>query len=193
MPGRFRIDFVSSNDYKFREIKLVLMEFNISAIRRKADLKEIQSLDLEDIAREKAFSAHKIVKNSIIVEDAGLFIDALGGFPGPYSSFVQQTIGCKGILTLLRNKLRRKATFKSALVCADRNGKLQTFLGEVSGTISQGLRGDHGFGFDPIFIPDGHQDTYALMLDAEKNRISHRAIATRKFADWFLTRHSNKE
>jgi len=193
MPGRFRIDFVSSNDYKFREIKLVLMEFNISAIRRKADLKEIQSLDLEDIAREKALSAHKIVKNSIIVEDAGLFIDALGGFPGPYSSFVQQTIGCKGILTLLRNKLRRKATFKSALVCADRNGKLQTFLGEVSGTISQGLRGDHGFGFDPIFIPDGHQDTYALMLDAEKNRISHRAIATRKFADWFLTRHSNKE
>ncbi len=193
MPGRFRIDFVSSNDYKFREIKLVLMEFNISAIRRKADLKEIQSLDLEDIAREKAFSAHKIVKNSIIVEDAGLFIDALGGFPGPYSSFVQQTIGCKGILTLLRNKLRRKATFKSALVCADRNGKLQTFLGDVSGTISQGLRGDHGFGFDPIFIPDGHQDTYALMVDAEKNRISHRAIATRKFADWFLTRHSNKE
>ncbi len=193
MPGRFRIDFVSSNDYKFREIKMVLMEFNISAIRRKADLKEIQSLDLEDIAREKAFSAHKIVKNSIIVEDAGLFIDALGGFPGPYSSFVQQTIGCKGILTLLRNKLRRKATFKSALVCADRNGKLQTFLGDVSGTISQGLRGDHGFGFDPIFIPDGHQDTYALMLDAEKNRISHRAIATRKFADWFLTRHSNKE
>jgi len=193
MPGRFRIDFVSSNDYKFREIKMVLMEFNISAIQRKADLKEIQSLDLEDIAREKAFSAHKIVKNSIIVEDAGLFIDALGGFPGPYSSFVQQTIGCKGILTLLRNKLRRKATFKSALVCADRNGKLQTFLGDVSGTISQGLRGDHGFGFDPIFIPDGHQDTYALMLDAEKNRISHRAIATRKFADWFLTRHSNKE
>ena len=193
MPGRFRIDFVSSNDYKFREIKLVLMEFNISAIRRKADLKEIQSLDLEDIAREKAFSAHKIVKNSIIVEDAGLFIDALGGFPGPYSSFVQQTIGCKGILTLLRNKLRRKATFKSALVCADRNGKLQTFLGDVSGTISQGLRGDHGFGFDPIFIPDGHQDTYALMVDAEKNRISHRAIATRKFAEWFLTRHSNKE
>ena len=193
MPGRFRIDFVSSNDYKFREIKLVLMEFNISAIRRKADLKEIQSLDLEDIAREKAFSAHKIVKNSIIVEDAGLFIDALGGFPGRYSSFVQQTIGCKGILTLLRNKLRRKATFKSALVCADRNGKLQTFLGDVSGTISQGLRGDHGFGFDPIFIPDGHQDTYALMVDAEKNRISHRAIATRKFADWFLTRHSNKE
>lgn len=193
MPGRFRIDFVSSNDYKFREIKMVLMEFNISAIQRKADLKEIQSLDLEDIAREKAFSAHKIVKNSIIVEDAGLFIDALGGFPGPYSSFVQQTIGCKGILTLLRNKLRRKATFKSALVCADRNGKLQTFLGDVSGTISQGLRGDHGFGFDPIFIPDGHQDTYALMVDAEKNRISHRAIATRKFADWFLTRHSNKE
>ena len=193
MPGRFRIYFVSSNEHKFREIKLVLMEYNISAIRRKADLKEIQSLDLEDIAREKAFSAHEIVKKSIIVEDAGLFIDALGGFPGPYSSFVQQTIGCEGILTLLRNKLSRKAIFKSALVCADRNGKLLTFLGDVTGTISQDLRGDHGFGFDPIFIPDGHRDTYALMLDAEKNLISHRAIATRKFADWFLTRHSTKE
>ncbi len=193
MPGQFRIDFVSSNDHKFREVKLVLKEYNISAIRRKAEMKEIQSLDLEDIAREKASSAHKIVKNSIIVEDAGLFIDVLGGFPGPYSSFVQQTIGCDGILTLLRNKLNRKATFKSALVCADRNGKLVTFLGAVTGTISQGLRGDHGFGFDPIFTPDGHRDTYALMLDAEKNMISHRAIATRKFADWFLTQQSTMD
>jgi len=193
MPGRFRIVFVSSNDRKFREIKLVLMEYNISAIQRKADLKEIQSLDLEDIAREKALSAYTHVKNSIIVEDAGLFIDALGGFPGPYSSFVQQTIGCEGILTLLRNKPSRKATFKSALVCADRNGKLLTFLGAVTGTISQGLRGDHGFGFDPIFIPNAHRDTYALMLDAEKNLISHRAIATRKFADWFLTRQSTTD
>ena len=193
MPGRFRIVFVSSNDHKFREIKLILREYNISAIQRKADLKEIQSLDLEDIAREKALSAYTHVKNSIIVEDAGLFIDALGGFPGPYSSFVQQTIGCEGILTLLRNKPSRKATFKSALVCADRNGKLLTFLGAITGTISQGLRGDHGFGFDPIFIPDGHRDTYALMLDAEKNLISHRAIATRKFADWFLTRQSTTD
>ena len=165
---------------------MILMEFNISAIRREADIVEIQSLDLEDIAKEKASSAYKTVKNSIIVEDAGLFIDVLGGFPGPYSSFVQQTIGCEGILTLLRNKLNRKAIFKSALVCADHKGKLLSFLGEVTGKIAHDLSGEHGFGFDPIFIPEGHGTTYAKMLDAEKNLISHRAIATRKFAEWFL-------
>lgn len=166
------------------------MEYNISAIRREAVMIEIQSLDLEDIAKEKASSAYKSVKNSIIVEDAGLFIDVLGGFPGPYSSFVQLTIGCEGILTLLRNKSNRKAIFKSALVCADMNGKLHTFLGQITGSVAHDLSGDHGFGFDPIFIPDGHHNTYALMLDAEKNRISHRAIATRKFAEWFLENKS---
>jgi len=162
------------------------MEYNISAIRRRADMKEIQSLALEDIAREKALSAYETVKSSLIVEDAGLFIETLGGFPGPYSSFVQQTIGCEGILTLLRDKSNRQATFKSALVCVDQKGKLLTFLGEVNGTVAQGLKGDHGFGFDPIFIPDGRRNTFALMLDEEKNLISHRAIATRKFAEWFL-------
>ncbi len=166
------------------------MEYDISVIRRAADMVEIQSLELEDIAKEKASSAYKTVKNSIIVEDAGLFIDVLGGFPGPYSSFVQQTIGCEGILTLLRDKLNRKAIFKSALVCADQRGKLLTFLGNVTGNIAHDLSGDHGFGFDPIFIPDGHHNTYAMMLDEEKNLISHRAIATRKFAEWFLRKKS---
>ena len=116
----------------------------------------------------------------MIVEDDGIFIDSLGGFPGPYSSYVHKTIGNKGILNLL--KYNRGAKFVSTITYCDKNG-LESFEGKLDGTISKSQKG-RGWGYDPIFIPKNMQKTFA-QLD-EKNIISHRYKALKKFSNWYL-------
>jgi XTP/dITP diphosphohydrolase len=116
-----------------------------------------------------------------MVEDDGLFIESLNDFPGPYSSFVFDTIGNKGILQLL--KTNRKAKFQSIIAYCEKNNDVMLFKGIVDGKISKKPMGTK-WGYDPIFIPDGQKTTYAQLRD--KNSISHRYIALRKFAMWHL-------
>jgi len=117
------------------------------------------------------------LKEIFFVEDAGLFIRALNGFPGPYSSFVYKTIGIRGILKLLNDVSDRTAFFKSVigLWC---NDHIEIFEGVVEGHITKEPRGAGGFGFDPIFIPKGCKKTFAEMSVDEKNLFSHRAKAS---------------
>ena len=96
--------FISSNNHKYLEAKKILDSFGIQLGFLKSDLEEIQSNSIHDIARKKARNAFFKHKKPLIIEDDGLFIDSLGGFPGPYSSYVFKTIGNKGILDLLKNK-----------------------------------------------------------------------------------------
>lgn len=116
-----------------------------------------------------------------LVEDAALHIDSLGGFPGPYSSYVFGTLGNRGVLKLVGRN--RQARFVSAASYCDGAMRPRTFLAEVLGDISAGEAGA-GWGYDPIFIPRGHPLTYAQMGD--KSRVSHRRAALEKFARWFL-------
>ena len=120
------------------------------------------------------------VKKPLIIEDDGIFIDSLDGFPGPYSSYVFKTIGNEGILNLLKNK--RQAKFVSIITYFD--GKtLESFEGKLDGTISKSQKGK-GWGYDPIFIPKNSSKTFAQMN--EKNNISHRYKALKKFSNWYL-------
>ena len=105
--------FVSSNENKFQETERILSNFGMQINFFKTTLEEIQSNDLNDIAEQKAINAYGIVKKPIIIEDDGLFIDSLNGFPGPYSSYVYDTIGNKGIMNLLENCETRDAKFVS--------------------------------------------------------------------------------
>ncbi|MEM4527201.1 MAG: RdgB/HAM1 family non-canonical purine NTP pyrophosphatase, partial [Nitrososphaerota archaeon] len=147
--------------------------------------REIQSVDLKEVAIESVLYAYNILREPVMVEDAGLFIDALNGFPGPYSSYVYRTIGVKGVLKLLENLQDRKAKFVSIIAFYSPFTNLKTFTGEVEGRISYEARGESGFGFDPIFIPiDGDGRTFAEMNLEEKNKISHRGRSARKFAEW---------
>jgi len=122
------------------------------------------------------------------VEDAGLFIEALNGFPGPYSHYVYQTIGTRGILKLMRNVDQRDSHFRSVVVFCDTDESLKTFRGETPGKIGQEERGSLGFGFDPIFEPlEAPGKTFAEMTLMEKGKYSHRAKALRKFAEWYAS------
>ncbi len=179
--------FVTTNYHKFNEARYTLAKFNIATAMLKIKVSEIQDNNIENIAKTSALIAMQKSHLPIIVEDAGLFIESLNGFPGPYSKYVYDTIGIEGILTLLMNKENRKCYFKSAVVFSNPKGEVKCFLGTVEGTITDKIRGTNGFGFDPIFEPkDKPGKTFGEITIKEKNRISHRSKALKKFAEWYL-------
>jgi XTP/dITP diphosphohydrolase len=178
------ITFASSNQNKYFEVQLILSAQGITVDFSQIHLVELQSDSLEDIAREKAKSAFTKLNKPVIVEDDGLFIDCLGGFPGPYSSFVSKTIGNDGILKLLSGSTKRSGYFCSLI--AFYNGKrLSISEGRVDGRISEKLAGSGGWGYDPIFIPSGTNFSFAE-LAKYKNAYSHRKRALEQFAQWYL-------
>jgi XTP/dITP diphosphohydrolase len=181
------IFFASSNKNKFEEAKNITSKFGLKIKFLKSTLQEIQADDLEEIAMHKAMEAFSICSKPVIVEDDGLFIKSLNGFPGPYSSFVFNTIGNKGILRLVSKP--RDASFRSIIAYCERDGDVHLFSADVEGIIS---KKEHGarWGFDPIFIPQGKNQTYSQLV--EKNQISHRYLALKKFANWYLNKKKSR-
>jgi len=178
--------FVTGNIHKFNEARLFLAKYKVAVAMLKIGAVEIQDDNLESIAKASATDAAKKCGLPIIVEDAGLFIEALNGFPGPYSSYVYRTIGTKGILKLMENTAKRDAYFQSVVAFSGPEEAPKCFQGKVEGKISMEERGSSGFGFDPIFEPEGGNNrTFAEMTTTEKNKYSHRAKALRKFAEWY--------
>ena len=177
------VSFVSSNKNKFEEAKNIVSKFGLKLEFLKSHLQEIQADTLEEIATHKAMEAFSIYSKPVIVEDAGLFIKSLNGFPGPYSSFVFDTIGNKGILRLV--SVKRDAVFRSIIAYCERDGDVHLFSADVSGSISKKEHGKR-WGFDPIFIPSGKNKTYSQLK--EKNQISHRYMALKNFANWYLNK-----
>jgi XTP/dITP diphosphohydrolase len=147
------------------------------------DVPEHRSSNVAEIAREKARYAFGQLNTPLIVDDTGFFIDALDGFPGPYAAYVLNTIGNAGILKLIDGKSDRNARFTTGIAYADDQG-IQVFTGTLEGTITNRPRGNHGFGYDPIF--ETGKKTLAELSLEEKSRISHRARALSAFHDWFI-------
>jgi XTP/dITP diphosphohydrolase len=182
--------FASSNENKFLEIENILeKEKGIKIHFSKIILKEIQSESIIEVAEDKVKKAFNIIKKPVIVEDDGLFIKDLNGFPGIYSSFVFKTIGNKGILNLLKDNRNRKANFISIFSFFD--GKIiESFSGETTGCITTKILPE-GWGFDPIFKPENEDKTYGQIDILKKNKISHRSKALRKFLEWYDQKYLN--
>ena len=180
--------FLTSNRGKFAEAAAVAAASGIRLRMLATKKTEIQSDSLNRIASYAAQEAVNRLGTAVVTEDAGLFIDELNGFPGPYSSYVFDRIGTKGILTLMEKISRRDAKFRSVVAFCTPGGKPKCFSGTVVGRIGVHSRGAGGFGFDPIFIPStGDGRTFAQMSVEEKNRISHRAASFRKLSAWLST------
>jgi XTP/dITP diphosphohydrolase len=182
--------FATGNIHKFNEARSILSQRGIAVgmLRLKGD--EVQSDSLKEIAEKSVLNAYKKSHLPIFVEDAGLFIDALKGFPGPYAAYVYKTIDNVGVLKLMKNVKNRNAKFQSVIAYFDDQTPCnpQFFEGECTGKITQAEReaeGKSGFGFDPIFQPTGSSKSFAEMTIEEKNGYSHRAMAIRKFAEWY--------
>jgi XTP/dITP diphosphohydrolase len=183
------IFFATGNIHKFNEARSLLAPFGFSVAMLRVKGDEIQSESLKAIAEAAVANAFNRMRLPIFVEDAGLFIEALDGFPGPYAAYVYKTIHNSGILKLMNGVKGRGAKFKSVIAYLDETlCEPQCFEGESFGKITLSERKTNGrsaFGFDPVFQPAGSRRSFAEMTIEEKNRFSHRANAIQKFVDWY--------
>jgi len=183
-----RVLFVTGNQNKITEASVILSPLGFAVEQlliggQVPDLIEPQAEEIEEIAKSKLEQALSLTMGTelenevLLVEDSGLFIDSLSGFPGPYSSFVHETIGLSGVLTLMAGEADRGAEFR-AVAAVSFQGNILTSTGICRGVISENISGDSGFGYDPIFIPEeANGRTCAQLSSNEKSSISHRGFA----------------
>lgn len=166
---------VTSSPDKLAEINEILgTNHKVS----KLDIPEIQSLDLDSVIKNKAKLAYQKIKKPVLVEDVSFEIKALKGLPGTFIKFFLKTLGTENTVDLVKGK---DTTVKVTAAAAIYDGKnLKVFKGTIYGTLSSKDRGEYGFGFDKVFIPNGYKQTFAQMLPSSKNKISHRAKALKK-------------
>ncbi len=175
--------FATSNKNKAAEAAAVLKACGVTVSHFPFEHREIRSDSLEEVACEAAEEAYRRCARPVFVEDSGLFIKALNGFPGTYSAWAQKKIGNPGILRLMSGAKDRSATFEACIAYHD--GKaVRVFHGKCAGTISDAARGASGFGYDPIFVPAGHLQTFAENIEL-KNNLSHRYKSLLEFSKIF--------
>lgn len=189
--------FATGNQHKLEEIRNKLPRaMAVSSMRELGFTGEIPETgkDLVENARIKAEFIHQTFGVDCFADDTGLEIDALDGQPGVYSaryagdhcSFEDNT---NLVLQKLNGIANRKAKFVTVIHLILGNDAY-SFTGLIDGTISVNPRGSKGFGYDPIFIPEGHERTFAEMTLEEKNLISHRALAVKQLVDFLESRNS---
>ncbi len=179
-----KIWMATSSDDKYKEAREVLAEFGVELGRIDVEKIEIQADDPVEIVE---YSLRQLEDDGrvVVMEDAGLFIEHFGGFPGPYSSYALKKLDNPGILKLMEGVEDRSANYQSA-VAIRRGDEIRSFRGYVKGTVAESIRGTGGFGYDPIFIPDeGDGRTFGEIPEEEKNAISHRARAFRVLGKWW--------
>jgi XTP/dITP diphosphohydrolase len=190
------------NPHKTRELQQILgSEFTVCDLRAYPEISEIAETgtSFEENSKLKALAVSKKLPGLVIADDSGLEVDALGGAPGIYSARYAGTKATnkERIDKLLKELGRidatteqRGARFRCVLALA-RNGEvLGTFEGIVEGQIADRPRGSHGFGYDPIFVPNGFQQIFGQLRPEEKNQLSHRARALEKLRAFLNSRAS---
>lgn len=188
--------FATNNDNKVREIRAVLgNEFHILPLKEAGILIDIPEPHdtLHDNATEKSLTIHKLTGLDCFAEDTGLEVDALGGEPGVRSArYAGDSADFKANITkLLKNlvgQTTRAAKFRT-IISLIIDGKEHQFEGICSGEITQDISGKGGFGYDPVFIPEGGDKTFAEMDMEEKNHFSHRRKAVDKLVAFLKTQN----
>ncbi|KGN99550.1 deoxyribonucleotide triphosphate pyrophosphatase [Porphyromonas macacae] len=188
-----KLVFATNNLHKLSEIRHILSGsvevLSLADINCHDDIPETAET-LEGNALIKARHIYDKYGLYCFADDTGLAVDALNGAPGVYSAryagpacnFVDNM---NKLLVDLGDNEHRKAVFSTVIVLIDRKGE-HCFRGDVRGEITTEPRGKNGFGYDPVFMPDGYKQTYAEMSDEEKNAMSHRALATRKLVAYLI-------
>lgn len=170
-----KLKVLTSNPGKVREYQKAFDDLGIVMEHHHIPYDEIQTSELEEVVEKGMAELRAQGLRDFIIDDSGMFVDALKGFPGVYSAYGQKTIGNRGILTLMKGVGNRKATFKCCIGC-DIGGMTIIVTGKCDGFILDSERGDGGFGYDPIFSPDGKRSFAEIPIE-EKNSMSHRGNA----------------
>lgn len=166
-----KITLVTGNMKKLISARQFLEPYGIKVDNIKMDTTEIQSNEVEDIAAFSAKEASDKLKCDVLKNDTGFFIDALDGFPGPYTHDVMEKIGTDGLLKLMKEKKNRKAYYKEAFAYCEYGKEPVIFTSITSGKLATRKSGKYGLRIDPIFIPDGHEKTMANYDDDERFKL----------------------
>ena len=186
--SRDSIVLVTQNEHKILELTPLFEEYDVPFETTDLSKWEVRSFSVGNVALEAAKFAYGKLKRPVVVDDTGLYIESLNGFPGPTASYVLESIGIEGVLKLMDSVEDRDAHFDTAVGFA--NGWVfRYFIGTVYGNIATEPAGKGGFGYDPIFIPEGETRTYAQLSTQEKVKISHRTEAFRKFLEWYVEKY----
>ena len=192
MSAAARLIVATRNAHKTAEIRAMLagrMEvLDVTAFPETPLIEETGTTFLEN-ARLKALGISRVLDGMVLSDDSGLEVDALGGAPGVWSSSYGGVEGDHArnnarLLEEMIGKPDRRARFRCTMVLASGGQELAHFSGTVEGRIIDEPRGAKGFGYDPLFVPDGHQETFAELGEAVKNSLSHRARALAQVIDW---------
>ncbi len=189
-----KLVFATNNSHKIKEVEKMLPE-ELNLLK----LKDIDCFDelpetgttLMDNARQKARYIYEKFGLNCFADDSGLEVSSLGGRPGVYSarfagSSATSSENISKLLIELKGITDRTATFRTVIALII-DGKEYFFEGSINGSITETLHGAEGFGYDPVFIPSGSEMTFAEMNPEEKNSLSHRAIAMKKFTEFLKT------
>ncbi len=199
-----RIIFSTGNEGKLKEVAKALEPLGIEVLQKDMGYYEVQTTSLEEVARigMQEIIARGDVSEPVLIDDSGLFVESLKGFPGVYSAFVLKAVGYQGVLRLMAGATDRRAYFDACLSYYDpKMDEPLYFHGLCNGIIStQAMEGEFGFGFDPIFHPllgertdyeesMGEASTvdprsFSQIPTQEKNLFSHRGKAVAKLVEW---------
>ncbi len=177
------IKFITTNRGKFNEVSRMLADAGQECEMLDMDYPEVQHDSLEEVVKRALAWLSGKIEGNFLIDDSGLFIRSLGGFPGVYSSYVYHTIGLDGVLRLLERFEDREAEFRCCFGLQWK-GENRLFSGVVEGSVIEKKRGKGGFGYDPIFVPAGAAKAFAEISTEEKNKISHRGKALRKVIEF---------
>jgi inosine triphosphate pyrophosphatase len=173
------IYFITGNKNKLEEVRLVLPNVEQLDI----DLPEIQEIDAKEIIKNKLLEALNHAKGEFIVEDTSLYLDCLKGLPGPLIKWFLKTVGNNGLAEIAEKLGDDKAEAKTIIGYAKNHEEIFFFEGAIKGRIIK-PKGESNFGWDPIFLPDGYEKTFAEMSREEKNKISMRRNALNKLSEF---------
>ncbi len=178
--------FITGNLYKLEEVKLLLPNFVIK--NKNLDINEIQG-NSEEIVENKAFSAHKILKKPLFVEDTSLYFESLNNLPGPYIKEFIKNLSLNQIYKIANLNCKGLARAVCLVGFIDEDEKFHLFKGECFGKIVYPKK-NNGFDWDRIFKPNDHKITFSQMSKFEKNKISHRKLAFEKFNKYLMSKNN---
>lgn len=175
-----KLTFITGNAAKAEQLGRHL-EYPVA--HKKADAYEIQSLDLRQIAEHKAREAQRQIGGTVLVEDTSLVFHALSRLPGPLIKWFLEELDNAGLAKLLNGYNDRNCTASVCFALCD-GESVEFFEGERKGAIALEPRGERGFGWDPIFIPEGHETTWGEMDPAGQEKTSMRRVALKKLEEY---------
>ncbi len=188
-----KLTLASSNRHKFDEMSRILREFGIHLEQKALEIQEPDLGSIEAVSQHKARDAFMKIRGPVVAEDTGVYFDAYHDFPGLMAKRVYLGIGFPGLLALINAAGNKGARFRTAVCYYD--GKImKTFTGELKGTLltdAVSVEKDR-LPYEKIFVPEGHSSALVNLPLDEKNRISHRAKATRGLGRWLAHQKYSK-